>query len=342
MKKAPTGSRSRKKIAPSTESSSEEVVGQLDIAIGSSKSQKGDTNKNSILDSLDFEEQDGDLPLPTPSSHGAPTLDGFMYESDSSQESVPSKRKTPQKDIMAPLNLPLQAESLPVGIGEAERPFPYEIPDSITSGGVKSMTEVIAQSVYSETGVSPFVGVRRSEDLEWERDSWFLVQLPTRLPPLKAKTEDTPNAMDIHDNKRDNVTSPDVQLSSISEVVTQPVSEISFDNVLKSAAAGRIGKIVVYKSGKTVLMMKGPNDEKEVRMIYLKLLVQNHFDNLADDCPIFLLACCQVRFNVTEGLTCGFLQQAVSTDSEHGKYTELGEVKKSIVVSPILDSEFSN
>jgi hypothetical protein len=50
----------------------------------------------------------------------------------------------------------------------------------------------------------------------------------------------------------------------------------------------------------------------------------------------------QVRFNVTEGLSCGFLQQVVTTDTDKGNYTELGEVKKSIVVSPILDSAFSN
>jgi hypothetical protein len=44
--------------------------------------------------------------------------------------------------------------------------------------------------------------------------------------------------------------------------------------------------------------------------------------------------------NVTEGLSCGFLQQAVAIDTEKGKYVSLGEVKKSIVITPDLSSAF--
>ena len=43
---------------------------------------------------------------------------------------------------------------------------------------------------------------------------------------------------------------------------------------------------------------------------------------------------------MNEGLTCGFLQQAVAIDSDRGKYLTLGNVKKSIVVSPNLDDAF--
>jgi hypothetical protein len=45
--------------------------------------------------------------------------------------------------------------------------------------------------------------------------------------------------------------------------------------------------------------------------------------------------------NVNEGLSCGFLQQAVAIDPDLGKYVALGDVKKSIVVSPDFNSGFS-
>jgi hypothetical protein len=44
--------------------------------------------------------------------------------------------------------------------------------------------------------------------------------------------------------------------------------------------------------------------------------------------------------NVTEGLSCGFLQHAVAIDAQKGKYVSLGEVKKSIVITPDLSSAF--
>lgn len=44
--------------------------------------------------------------------------------------------------------------------------------------------------------------------------------------------------------------------------------------------------------------------------------------------------------NVSEGLTCGFVQQAVAINTEEGKYVELGDVKKSIVITPDLDNAF--
>ena len=40
--------------------------------------------------------------------------------------------------------------------------------------------------------------------------------------------------------------------------------------------------------------------------------------------------------NVNEGLTCSFQQQAVAVDAEKGQYVTLGNVDKSIVISPDL------
>jgi hypothetical protein len=45
--------------------------------------------------------------------------------------------------------------------------------------------------------------------------------------------------------------------------------------------------------------------------------------------------------DVNEGLSCAFHQEAVAIDSEKGQYVSLGNVKKSIVVSPDLSTIMS-
>jgi hypothetical protein len=47
---------------------------------------------------------------------------------------------------------------------------------------------------------------------------------------------------------------------------------------------------------------------------------------------------CQLRMEVNEGFTCSFLQEAVAIDVKEGCYVPLGDVNKSIVVSPDLSS----
>lgn len=44
--------------------------------------------------------------------------------------------------------------------------------------------------------------------------------------------------------------------------------------------------------------------------------------------------------NVTEGLSCGFVQQAVAIDTNKGKYVPLGDVKKTVVVTPDVEHAF--
>jgi len=46
--------------------------------------------------------------------------------------------------------------------------------------------------------------------------------------------------------------------------------------------------------------------------------------------------------NVTEGLPCGFAQQAVAIDTEHSTYIPLGDVKKTVVVTPNVESAFNS
>lgn len=50
----------------------------------------------------------------------------------------------------------------------------------------------------------------------------------------------------------------------------------------------------------------------------------------------------QIRMNVTEGLPCGFVQQAVAIDTEESTYIPLGNVKKTVVVTPNVEGAFSS
>jgi len=50
----------------------------------------------------------------------------------------------------------------------------------------------------------------------------------------------------------------------------------------------------------------------------------------------------KVRMNLTEGLQCGFLQQAVVIDPDEGQYIPLGEIKKSLTITPDIDKAFSS
>ena len=44
--------------------------------------------------------------------------------------------------------------------------------------------------------------------------------------------------------------------------------------------------------------------------------------------------------NITEGLSCAFQQQVVAIDPEKSSYIPLGEVRKSIVVTPNIQAAF--
>ncbi|CAJ1912007.1 unnamed protein product [Cylindrotheca closterium] len=284
--------------------STEEVVGQLEVAIGSSKggAGSGSGGKDNILDSMDFEDQEGELFRPATAAQGNLSLEGFMYDTDSSEEEESRKKNKAKDFIMPPLELPLKdtyTQSSQIEEPKARQAVNY--PEPVTS----STTEA-----DGTTRPSPFVHSSAGESLS-QKDDWFLVQLPTRLPPLRKKVDETVVAMDVdgEEEERKQVKPTVEPTSAYSEVVTHPVTPGGFDNALLSAAPGRIGKMVVYKSGRTVLVMEGADGST-------------------------------LQFNVAEGLSCSFLQQPVAIDSAKNTYIELGQVKKSLVVSPILDHTY--
>lgn len=48
----------------------------------------------------------------------------------------------------------------------------------------------------------------------------------------------------------------------------------------------------------------------------------------------------QVRMLIHEGLQCGFRQEAVSIDPEEGTFVPLGDVAKSLIVTPDVERAF--
>lgn len=231
----------------------EEVVGQLEVAIGSSKEPHASsgTGKDSILDSMDFEDQEGELVRPAGAAQGSLSLEGFMYDTDSSEEEEARRRKPKTESIISPLELPLKdSNAQPPGPEKPRTRQTRALPDPVTSNPITSA---------SHTQQSPFANLTEGQ----LSNDWFLVQLPTRLPPLRQKVSQNAAAMNVDDDgEPEPVTSSEEPVSAYSEVVTPPVLPGGFDNALSSAAPGRIGKMVVYKSGRTVLVMEGADGSK--------------------------------------------------------------------------------
>jgi hypothetical protein len=161
--------------------------------------------------------------------------------------------------------LPFPTESLPLGVGSSKRLAAYDVPDPKSEAASVPSANILPVQEATEAQASPFVDAHRKKDLLWEQNSWFIMQLPTRLPPLKPNTPNVPLfSTDGDDEAKEEATSSNEisPMASISEVVTQPVVATNFDNTLSHTAAGKLGKIIVYKSGKTVLVMEGPEGSK--------------------------------------------------------------------------------
>jgi hypothetical protein len=268
------------------EASDEMIVGELDEAIG-----------GGLGASNNMGAKDDDFTRPTSmldeDGATAPNL-GFSipetYDSDSSEDERKGRRRTStsQTTMLQPSRLPFPEAKVPVGIGPAQvRPSLYEqTSDDLVPGDATS---------------SPFVDVRSNEALgKEEQKTWFLFQFPTRLPFDTAVVPPPP------------ISSDDVTMSAASPNVVD-ASDVSiptilpnaFDNTM-AAHAGKLGKISIYKSGKTVIDMGG------------------------------------TKFIVSEGLPCGFAQHAVVIDVANAKYVPLGSVGKTVVVTPNVVAAFAD
>ena len=267
----------------------EEIVGMLDEGIGGSQPEgvksmpkllSGKRDGNGDGRAGFKNEQEDTAPPPPPSA--------FEYDSDSSMEDTPGNIQGITMPSKNPLTLPFPKAKFPPGVGA-----PLQLQ--------QTQSEAQRDIAAASTPISPFASLADIDDLQEENNSWFLLQMPTRLPTLPGVT----SPGDGHSSGGNN----EPAKMTTSDVVTAPLRSDCFDNSLVQATPGRIGKFVVYESGKTVLVLNG-QDGREYRL------------------------------NVTEGISCSFRQQAVVIDDSTKEFIPLGDVSKTAVVTPDVETAF--
>jgi hypothetical protein len=261
----------------------------------------------------------------------------YTYDSDSSTDGEPKRAAAilnQRKRRDGRVIIPLQPHRLPFpptrkpGTDELEILYESQMPAK-----TNAETEAAKENLFDPKLRPPFLNLKTAtaEQRKEEQYSWMTFKLPTRLPrlaphcTLSGRAMKNEMAMSDDNDPSDNMMGgmdpgdalmPDaVSASSSPTTASTPVettaSGSGYDDTLKDAAPGRYGKIVVHKSGKAYLIVGGTDSKTP-----------------------------QVKMLLTEGLPCGFLQQAVVIDPLLASYAAVGEVKKTIVVSPDIESSF--
>lgn len=312
----------------------EVIVGEMEEGSGVGDGKK----KRGILESAPDDEFRSSIFDNDEGDHVELPADAFTYDSDSSTDGD-AKRAThmlnerKRKDNRA--RIPLQPQQLPfpptrkTGSDEVEYLYKCQMQSSNTDGN-----EGVSEFSSSDPPLrTPFINHEKAtaEQRKEEQLSWMIFKLPTRLPRLiphctlsgkATKTEPGSHTAvaspDVIKSETDlgDLSSPDAILSSSMPDTTHATAvdqtAVGYDDTLKDAAAGRYGKIIVHKSGKAYLIVGGEDSKTP-----------------------------QVKMLLSEGLTCGFLQQAVVIDPNQASYTPLAEVKKTIIVTPDVESAFA-
>jgi RNA polymerase III RPC4 len=236
----------------------EEIVGTLECAVGSmlppttvsSGTETTKFNRDTAQTAFERALMGGE----DTASMGGPAngLDGHWYDSDSSRDDEEQRREskrnadmsaiTPSTSVQMPLSLPFS----PVG---------YASPDRHADESTPQRRE--------NPLLPPFDNSGNPNALQRENDSWFLVQLPTRLPPIQQ--QDAPHPTEPKSEKVDDGGHFLAHHEEVAAVATAPMQVNAFDNALTNAVPGKIGTIKVYKSGKTVLVLEGANGSPSVR-----------------------------------------------------------------------------
>lgn len=226
---------------------SEEIVGMLDEeGIGSVPSSSIGTNKSAKANTKTLDE---DLVLHENERKGlvkeiVPTFDD-VYDSDTSSDDDGSNK-------VEHLNIQKETYKPPLKL-----PMPSTIRFPLNE----------TQSQKRPLPTSPFVHPDDYEGIQFEKDNLFLVQLPTRLPPMLSTNELLSNEGNIKSEPGASEHHNQHQQLPIAAVATPSLLSHAFDNSLTSTIPGRIGKIKVYRSGKTVLVMEGPDKQPAVRIL---------------------------------------------------------------------------
>jgi hypothetical protein len=213
-----------------------------------------------------------------------------VYDSDSSEEERRrvKKKKDETDQGLAPHRLPF-----PMTYNQSSAM--YACQENIEEkkdmdGIVSSMAGGMALNADPEES-SPFLdwnSPKTKEDAKFaERNSWFLMKFPTRLPHLDCGSlvgGVGSNSKSMQSNDGGGIVKSEVNEGCVEVVgssgdvadtvmaagVAHAVgagsgSAVGYDDTLKDIAPGRYGKIVVYKSGRTELVVGGHHGGAEVR-----------------------------------------------------------------------------
>mmetsp|Transcript_17473 Transcript_17473/g.33123 ORF Transcript_17473/g.33123 Transcript_17473/m.33123 type:complete len:471 (-) Transcript_17473:68-1480(-) len=308
------------------------IVGEMDEGSGVGDGKK----KRSILDSSQNNEYQSSLFDTDEVGHVELSADAFTYDSESSTDgdtkrasSILNQRK--RKDGVS--RIPILPQQLPIPptrkSGSDEIEFMYRSQLSNSEADKKQGSTEISSDPPLR---APFIDLQNAtaEQKKEEQLSWMVFKFPTRLPRLDlnciassgkiAKMESTFDLLspDVISSGIDtgDISAPPQDIFSSSSISATPTTSsdqaaVGYDDTLKDTTAGRYGKIVVHKSGKAYLIVGGDDSKTP-----------------------------HVKMLLSEGLTCGFLQQAVVIDANQSSYTPLGEVKKSLVVTPDVETAF--
>lgn len=268
----------------------EEEIGSTDATNGILDQSKGNDRSNEKMEIDRILDGEDGLSNKQLLQSSPPLYEGYQYDSDSSREE--GKEKPIQQmgeSSLKPLALPFPSPKVPLGIGgSGVPPSPYPVSSQgsnkeedapvppVTSSAALHQTGSVAKPTVpiEAFSSSPFMDCEDQNALNFENKSWFLVQFPTRLPPIRQlhdeKAANNIDGMDVDLVGSGNISVKKQTIAAAAypetaEVATAPVKASSFDNKLASALPGRLGKMVVYKSGKTALVMNDPSGKGKVR-----------------------------------------------------------------------------
>jgi hypothetical protein len=212
----------------------------------------------------------------------------FWYDSDSSVEAETVRRRKNHggeaggSGAIPPTQLPFPIAPYQQAMYDCQEERYDE--EKKMSDGDAAATGVNASSKLSDPPLlSPFCDLSSvSEELkQLEKNSWFLMKFPTRLPLL-----DTSSSSMLASKKKaahvkaepfdengdpDAVGSSNVDASTGGETSFMASPSVSssgplgYDDTLKDTAPGKYGRIVVRRSGKTELIIGGGDGRPKVR-----------------------------------------------------------------------------
>lgn len=239
----------------------------------------------------------------------------YTYESSSDDEPDEILKKLPQSKNRFPTNMPISiCPPNATGTTTTTTKMSTQVEEDVTSQLDKLHQE------QDPPMTSPFV----EGNLSPMSSPWILFKFPTRLPRIhprctistkqESDEQPRPDALVSSSSIPDEATSQD-EMMMLEDDNTKFLSNLSsvtsYDNTLKDISAGHYGKLLVYKSGKTVLVLGSPDQPTG-----------------------------NVRMLVMDGIHPSFQQQVVCIDPKDKTFIPLGEVQKTAVVIPDIDEAF--